>query len=68
MIREVELNQIYLSRTGIKFKTMYRAKHAQDCSISNIIYTNLEDTLDTKAGEIWVLSESLFLKLFNENN
>lgn len=66
MISEISDGGVYKSRTGIHFKVLYRAKHAQDCSISMIVYTNLSDTFDSKRGTIWVISETLFLKMFSE--
>ena len=66
MICEIEENKIYKSLSNTKFKVLYKAKHAQDCSITMIVYTNIEDTFDSKIGIIWVIEESLFLKRFTE--
>ena len=52
MICEIEENKIYKSLSNTKFKVLYKAKHAQDCSIPMIVYTNIEDTFDSKIGII----------------
>ena len=58
----------YLSPSGIKFKLLHKAKHGQDCSLAMIVYTNIEPTHDRPVGEIWVIAESLFIRLFKETN
>ena len=58
----------YLSPSGIKFKLLHKAKHGQDCSLAMIVYTNIEPTHDRPVGEIWVITESLFIRLFKETN
>ena len=57
---------IYLSPSGLKFKVLHKAKHGQDCSLPMVVYTNIEKTHDRDIGEVWVMCESLFLKLFKE--
>ena len=57
---------LYLSPSGITFKVLHKAKHGQDCSYPMVVYTNIEKTHDRNTGEVWVISESLFLKLFKE--
>ena len=52
MICEIEENKIYKSLSNTKFKVLNKAKHAQDCSIPMIVYTNIEDTFDSKIGII----------------
>lgn len=63
-IYEVEEGQIYLSPSRLPFKVLHRGSHGQDCSQSMIVYTNITPTYDTAAGHVWVMCESLFLKLF----
>ena len=65
---EVEEGQDYLSPSGLRFRVLHKAYHGQDCTHFMIVYTNLEPTNDKEAGKIWVMSESLFLKLFREHN
>ena len=66
MLYEVEVNREYLSPSGLTFKVLHRAKHGQDCSYPQVVYTNLTATHDRPAGEIWVIAESLFMKQFRE--
>ena len=66
MIIDVSEGCLYLSPSGVTFKVLHKAKHGQDCSYPMIVYTNIEKTQDRDIGEIWVISESLFLKLFKE--
>ena len=63
-IFEVQENTTYLSRSGIKFAVLYKAKHGQDCTLPIVVYTNLEPTSDRPVGEIWTMEETLFMKLF----
>ena len=44
---------------------MHLGRHAQDCSWPMVVYTNLEPTMDAKAGTVWVIAESIFLKTFS---
>lgn len=66
MLNEVEEHKIYLSPSGLRFKVLHLAKHAQDCSYPMVVFTNLEPTHDRPANEIWVLSESMFIKQFSD--
>lgn len=66
MIQEVNESQEYISRSGYRFKVLHKAKHAQDCSIPMIVYTNLEPTFDAPIGKVWVVSESIFLSRMSE--
>ncbi len=66
MLIEVEEQKIYWSPSGLRFKVLHLAKHAQDCSYPMVVFTNLEPTHDRPAGEIWVLSESMFIQQFSE--
>ena len=66
-IKEVVEGRVYFSyNVKVPFEVKHRARHAQDCSISMIIFVNLEDTFDTKKGTMWTIQESLFLKTFLE--
>ena len=66
MLSEVNEGESYLSGSGIKFKVLHLAKHAQDCSIPMVVFSNLEPTKDYGVGSIWVIEESLFMKKFSE--
>lgn len=66
MLESVEEGKVYLSPNGFRFKVEKLAKHGQDCSWFMVVYTNLEDTQDTKASTTWVIAESIFLKTFSE--
>ena len=66
MIYEIEINNEYLSPSGLLFKVLHLAKHAQDCSIPMVVFTNLVPTHDRPIGEIWVMEERLFLKTYRE--
>lgn len=63
---KLKKNKVYLSPSGLRFKVLHLAKHAQDCSYPMVVFTNLEPTHDRPANEIYVLSESMFLKQFSE--
>ena len=64
MLLEVEVGKRYLSTSGYLFEVKGLAAHAQDCSITMVIYVNLEPTFDAPSGRTWVLEESIFLKRF----
>lgn len=66
MLIEVVNLETYKSKSGNRFKVINIARHAQDCSRTMIVFTNIDKTIDSPAGTVWVLSESLFLKRFNE--
>ena len=68
MIEEIEVDREYLSPSGLLFKVLHIGKHAQDCSIPMVVFTNLVPTHDRPIGEIWVIEESLFLKTYREHN
>lgn len=64
MLYDVEVGPTYHSPSGLEFKVLYLGKHAQDCSLPMVVFTNLTPTHDRPANEIWVMEESLFMKLF----
>ena len=66
MISDITENFIYCSPSGIPFRVKEIASHGQDCSLSMIVYENLEATKDYPALKTWVLPESLFVKQFSE--
>ena len=66
MLNFVDEGDKVVSHSGIKFKVLHKGRHAQDCSIPMVVYTNLEPTVDSETGTIWVMEESLFLKRFYE--
>lgn len=68
MLESVEEQTTYLSPSGIPFKVLYLGQHGQDCTLPMVVYTNLEPTKDKRAGEIWVMEESLFMKLFRDGH
>lgn len=65
LLREVVRGLEVRSPSGLPFKVLAVGKHAQDCSLPMVIFTNITPTHDRPAGEIWVLEESLFLKNFH---
>lgn len=68
MIEEVEVDVIYISRTGREFIVCDIGRHTQDCSITIIHYKNLKPTDDAPEMTSWFITESLFLKLFDYSN
>lgn len=68
MIEEVVPDRIYESESGFLFIVTGLAKHGQDCSYPQVVYTNLEPTKDMPAGQSWVIAESIFMKRFSELN
>lgn len=79
MIFEVEIDNIYYSKSGIPFQVLHIARHGQDCSWPMVVYKNLEPTIDAPINTIWTIAESIFLRRFynraecneiqrNENN
>lgn len=65
MLREVTEGVEYHSPSGLRFKALHKAKHAQDCSYPQVVFTNLEPTHDRPANDIWALAESIFMKTFS---
>ena len=65
LLREVVSGLTVRSPSGLPFKVLAVGKHAQDCSLPMVVFTNITPTHDRPAGEIWVLEESLFLKNFH---
>ncbi len=59
MLSEVNEGESYLSGSGIKFIVLHLAKHAQDCSIPMVVFSNLEPTKDYGVGSIWVISQAV---------
>lgn len=66
MISEIIEKHFYRSPSGTPFRVKEIASHGQDCSLSMIVYTNVEATKDYPADKTWVISESLFMKQFSE--
>lgn len=64
MIEHIEEGRLYKSPSGLIFKVLHMARHAQDCSWPMVVYTNLTKTIDSEPGTIWVISESIFIKNF----
>ena len=66
-IYELEINRIYLSRTGQRFKLLKKGvRYALDCSIFMVVFTNINPTKDQPAGTEWILDEDTFIKTFTE--
>lgn len=51
MLLEVEERQTYISGSGYRCKVLSKAQHGQDCSVSMIVYTNLDPTFDSPVGK-----------------
>lgn len=66
MLVDYEEHHDYRSPSGIRFKVLHKARHAQDCSWPMVVYINLEPTKDAKAGTVWTIAESIFLRTFSE--
>ena len=66
MLESIEKGQEYLSPSGLHFKVLHLARHAQDCSWPMVVYTNLETTHDSPTGTVWVIAESIFLRTFTQ--
>lgn len=64
MIEDIITGHIYSSHSGVPFIVIAKAAHGQDCSLSMLVYQNLEPTKDYPAGKIWVEPESLFMQQF----
>lgn len=64
MLSSVETKELYCSNSGYLFYVESLARHGQDCSQSMVVYRNLEPTVDTQQGQLWVMSESMFMKRF----
>lgn len=67
MIFSVKPGVIYYSPSGIPFKVTEIVKHGQCCMRDMVLYENLEDTKDAKAGKRWVIDKGMFLKAFSED-
>lgn len=65
MLDRIDVNVEYLSPSGLRFKVLALARHAQDCSWPMVVYTNLVPTKDAPTGTVWVIAESIFLKVFS---
>lgn len=65
MIMEAEVGKVYVSGKGTPFRVLHKARHGQDCSHPMVVYMNMQDTEDSPAGTVWVVSESLFIKKFS---
>lgn len=68
MIYEVTIGKPYRSKnSGTLFRVALLAKHGQDCSERQVVYYNEEPTKDYPVGELWVVSESIFIKTMKED-
>lgn len=67
MIFSVKPGEVYYSPSGIPFKVIEIVKHGQCCMRDMVLYENLEDTKDAKAGKHWVIDKGMFLKAFSED-
>jgi hypothetical protein len=66
MLEHIEKDKEYKSPTGLRFKVLYLARHAQDCSWPMVVYINLEPTRDAPTGTVWTIAESIFMRQFSE--
>lgn len=66
MLESIEEQREYKSPSGLRFKVLSLARHAQDCSWLKVVYTNLEPTYDAPTGTVWVVAESIFLRTFSQ--
>lgn len=66
MITSVRPGGIYYSPSGIPFKVTEIVKHGQCCMRDMVLYENLEDTKDAKAGSRWVIDKGMFLRTFSD--
>lgn len=66
MIFYVKPDETYYSPSGTPFKVIEIVKHGQCCMRDMVLYENLEDTKDSKAGTHWVIDKGMFLKAFSE--
>lgn len=66
MLREIEDGVTYLSKVGLPFRVLHKAKHGQDCTVPMVVYVNLTPTFDAPTGTVWTVSESFFLGRFSE--
>ena len=60
----IEEGGTYISRSGAEFVVDHIARHGQDCSHVMIVYHNVEPTIDSSKGTIWVISETIFMNRF----
>ncbi len=67
MLYEVKPKHVYYSPSKLPFEVLHIGRHAQDCSLAMVVFTNLTPTHDRPTGEVWVLAESLFIKQFSES-
>lgn len=66
MIFYAKPGEIYYSPSGTPFRVIEIVKHGQCCMRDMVLYENLEDTKDSKAGTHWVIDKGIFLKAFSE--
>lgn len=66
MLESIEEGKVYRSPSGFRFQVLGLARHAQDCSWPMVVYVNLEPTKDAKAGTLWTIAESIFMRTFSE--
>ena len=65
-IRELEVGSVYRSRSNKRFRVLSFSQYGLDCSVRFILYTNLDPTFDSPPGKLWTIEESIFLKMFKE--
>lgn len=66
MLYEIEAGKTYKSKSGLLFKVLHLARHAQDCSWPMVVYVNLDPTKDAPEGTVWTVAEYVFLKTFSD--
>jgi len=66
-IYEPEIGEVYLSSSGLPFMLIDFMRYGLNCTSRFVMYTNLVDTKDAKAGEQWCLEESIFIKTFRKS-
>lgn len=67
-ILELELGEVYQSSSGLPFMVIDFMRYGLNCTARFVMYTNLVDTKDAKAGEQWCLEESIFIKTFRKSS
>lgn len=62
--REIPRGSIWISTSGVKLMVINIAKHADDCTVEFVYFTNVVKSFDSEPGEKWILEKTAFMSRY----
>lgn len=56
----IKRGSLWVTKSGRKMMVINIAKHADDCTVKFVYYTNVDNGFDCPQGEKWILEKETF--------